>query len=380
MTVKYGKFEMPQKIVLDNDTATPTFGRFVAEPFERGFGHTVGNSLRRMLLSSMEAPAIISVRIEGVPHEYMAIDGVIEDMTNIILNLKGALLRKLPMQDDSYSREPRILTHKLEITQEMLDKNKGQYNVRLGDIIKEGMFEVVNPDLHLFYVTKPLKKQIDLRVAFGRGYVPSERHSIRDKTSDEILIDSPFSPTRLVNYFVENTRVGQDTDFDRLILEITTDGRLTPSEALSFASQIGMRHFEVFNKIKSFAISFDEGRGESDTDDDELMDKLGLRIDEIELSVRSTNCLSGANIDTIAELVSIPERKMLEFRNFGKKSLNEIKAKLEDMGLSLGMDLSRFGITADNVKEKVTKFQELRKGKREAKKEKEKELVQDEEE
>lgn len=380
MTVKYGKFEMPQKIVLDNDTATPTFGRFVAEPFERGFGHTVGNSLRRMLLSSMEAPAIISVRIEGVPHEYMAIDGVIEDMTNIILNLKGALLRKLPMQDDSYSREPRILTHKLEVTQEMLDKNKGQYNVRLGDIVKEGVFDVVNPDLHLFYVTKPLKRQIDLRVAFGRGYVPSERHSIRDKTSDEILIDSPFSPTRLVNYFVENTRVGQDTDFDRLILEITTDGRLTPTEALSFASQIGTRHFEVFNKIKSFAISFDEGRGESDTDDDELMDKLGLRIDEIELSVRSTNCLSGANIDTIAELVSIPERKMLEFRNFGKKSLNEIKAKLEDMGLSLGMDLSRFGITSDNVKEKVAKFQEMRKGKREAKKEKEKELVQDEEE
>src|SRR5262245_44166850 len=126
MTVKYGKFEMPQKIVLDSDTATPTFGRFVAEPFERGFGHTVGNSLRRILLSSMEAPAIISLRIEGVPHEYMAVEGIIEDMTNIVLNLKGALLRKLPMQEDAYSREARILTHKLEVTQEMLDKNKGQ--------------------------------------------------------------------------------------------------------------------------------------------------------------------------------------------------------------------------------------------------------------
>lgn len=381
MTVKYGKFEMPQKIVLDNDTATPTFGRFVAEPFEKGFGHTVGNSLRRMLLSSMEAPAIISLRLEGVPHEYMAVEGIIEDMTNIILNLKGALLRKLPMQDDAYSRELRILTHKLEVTQEMLDKNKGQYDVRLGDIVKEGTFEVVNPQLHLFYVTKPMKRQIDLRVAFGRGYVPSERHIVRDKTSDEILMDAPFSPTRLVNYYVENTRVGQDTDFDRLILEITTDGRLTPTEALSFASQIGTRHFEVFNKVKSFAISFDEGRGESDSDDDELMDKLGLRIDEIELSVRSTNCLSGANIDTIAELVSIPERKMLEFRNFGKKSLNEIKAKLQDMNLSLGMDLTRFGITSDNVKEKITKLQEIRKGKKESRKEKDKqEIIEEEEE
>ena len=380
MTVKYGKFEMPQKIALDSDTATLTFGRFVAEPFEKGFGHTVGNSLRRMLLSSMEAPAIMSIRIDGVPHEYMAVEGIIEDMTNIILNLKSALLRKLPTQEDAYSREPRIMTQKLEVTQEMIDKSKGQYDVRLGDIVKEGNFEVVNPELHLFYVTKPMKRQIDLRVAFGRGYVPSERHMVRDKTSDEILIDAPFSPIRLVNYYVENTRVGQDTDFDRLIIELTTDGRLTPTEALSFASQIGMRHFEVFNKIKSFAIAFDEGRGDTDSGDDELMDKLGLRIDEIELSVRSTNCLSGANIDTIAELVSIPERKMLEFRNFGKKSLNEIKAKLQDMNLSLGMDLSRFGITSDNVKEKIAKFQELRKGKKEAKKEKEKELVQEEEE
>lgn len=379
MAVKYGKFEMPQKIVQDPDTATNTFGRFVAEPFERGFGHTVGSSLRRMLLSAMEAPAVISLRIEGVPHEYMAVEGIIEDMTNIILNLKGALLRKLPMQEDAYARDIKLISHKLEVTQDMLDKNKGQVNIKLGDLIKDGLFEVVNPDLHLFYVTKPMKKQIDIRIAFGRGYVPSERHVVRDKTSDEVLIDAAFSPTRLVNYYVENTRVGQDTDFDRLILEITTDGRLTPAEALTFASQIGTRHFDVFNKVKPLVITMDEGRGDNDTDEDELMEKLGLRIDEIELSVRSTNCLSGANIDTIAELVSIPERKMLEFRNFGKKSLNEIKAKLQDMELSLGMDLSRFGITPDNVKDKVLKYQEMKKGRKESKKEKkEEELVQEE--
>ena len=247
----------------------------------------------------------------------------------------------------------------------ILIKNKGQYHVTLGDIIEDGTFEVVNPALHLFTVTKPMRRQIDLSIAIGRGYVPSERHNVRDKTADEILIDAAFSPVRLVNYFVENTRVGQDTDFDRLIFEVTTDGRITPTEAISFAAQIGVRHFEVFGKVKSYQLTFDEGLGEGDTDKDEMMEKLSLRIDEIELSVRSTNCLSGANIETIAELVSIPERKMLEFRNFGKKSLNEIKAKLNEMGLHFGMDLSRYGINADNAKDRIRQFLEEKKGRKE---------------
>lgn len=365
MSVKYGKFEMPQKILIEEVKENLNAARIIAEPFERGFGHTIGNSMRRMMLSSLEAPAIISLRIEGVPHEYMAIEGIVEDMTNIILNFKGALLRKLPSDEVPNSRDTRILTSMLEVTQDDLDKNKGQYKVTFSDVIKGGIFEVVNPDLHLFTVTKPMKRQIDLRVAIGRGYVPSERHMIFDKTTDEILLDAAFSPVRLVNYYVENTRVGQDTDFDRLIFEIVTDGRVTPAEAISFASQIGVKHFDVFTKVKSQALIFDEGLGEGDSDVDEMMEKLCLRIDEIELSVRSTNCLSGANIDTIAELVSIPERKMLEFRNFGKKSLNEIKAKLSEMGLSLGMDLSRYGITHDNVKEKVRHFVDEKKGKKE---------------
>lgn len=373
MSVKYGKFEMPHKISLDEETATANFARFIAEPFERGFGHTIGNSMRRMMLSSLEAPAIISVRIEGVPHEYMSIDGIVEDMTNIVLNFKGALLRKHIFEEGSNAREHRILTNVLEVTQDDLDQNNGQYDVTLSDIITDKTFEVVNGHLHLFTVTKPMKRQIDLRIAFGRGYVPSERHIVRDKTSDEILIDAAFSPVRLVNYFVENTRVGQDTDFDRLIIDVTTDGRVTPAEAVSFASQIGVKHFDVFTKVKAYALGFDEGFGEGDSDKDEMMDKLALRIDEIELSVRSTNCLSGANIETIAELVSIPERKMLEFRNFGKKSLNEIKAKLSEMGLHLGMDISRYGITADNVKDKIRIYQEARKGAKEKLKDKEKE-------
>lgn len=365
MSVKYGKFEMPQKITVGEDKSKPNFGRFVAEPFERGFGHTIGNSMRRMMLSSLEAPAIISVRIEGIPHEYMAIEGIVEDMTNIILNLKGALLRKLTLDDEPNSRDTRILTTILEVTQDDLDQHKGFYNVKLGHVAKQGNYEVINPDLHLFTVTKPMRRQIDLRVAIGRGYVPSERHVVRDKTSDEILIDSAFSPVRLVSYFVENTRVGQDTDFDRLIIEVTTDGRISPVEAVTFAAQIGKKHFEVFDKIQTQALTFDEGGDGGDADRDEMLDKLCLRIDEIELSVRSTNCLSGANIDTIAELVSIPERKMLEFRNFGKKSLNEIKAKLHEMGLSLGMDLARYGISPDNAKDKVRVLQEERKSKKE---------------
>lgn len=365
MSVKYGKFEMPQRITADEESPENHFARYIAEPFERGFGHTIGNALRRIMMSSLEAPSIISVRIEGIPHEYMSIEGIIEDMTNIILNFKGALLRKLPMDDIPNVRETRMLTKTIEVTQEDLDRNNGQYSVKLGDVIQEGNFEVVNPSLHLFTVTKPMRRQIDLRVAFGRGYVPSERHVLRDKTSDEILVDSAFSPVRLVNYYVENTRVGQDTDFDRLIIEITTDGRTTPADALSFAAQIGLKHFEVFNQFASYALSFDEKGGDRDGDQDELMDKLSLGIDEIELSVRSANCLTGASIETLAELVCIPERRMLEFRNFGKKSLNEIKAKLHEMGLHLGMDLGRFGITPDNVKEKIRQYRDEKKKKKE---------------
>ncbi len=358
MSVKYGRFEMPQQIQVEESSKSKTFGRFVAEPFERGLGHTFGNSMRRLMLTSLEAPAIIGIRLEGVPHEYMAMEGIVEDMTNIILNLKGALLRKLPTEEVANARSQRLLTKVLDITQEDLDNGKGQYEVKLKDIVENGIYEVVNPELHLFTVTKPMQKQVDLRVAFGRGYVPSERHVVRDRTTDEILIDAAFSPVSLVNYHVENTRVGQDTDFDRLILEVKTDGRVTALEAFSFATQIAQKHFEVFSKIQTHALSFEEDHVDSDADHDEMMEKLALRIDEIEFSVRSKNCLDGANIETIAELVSIPERRMLEFRNFGKKSLSEIKAKLTEMSLSLGMDLARYGITCDNVKEKIREYQE----------------------
>ncbi|PCI96091.1 DNA-directed RNA polymerase subunit alpha [Candidatus Aerophobetes bacterium] len=356
MTVKYGKFELPTKIKLDDKDKTDTFARFIAEPFERGFGHTIGNALRRIMLTSMEAPAIISVKFEGVPHEYMAIEGVIEDVTHIVLNLKSALLRKLPLEGETSLRGPITIPKDFEVTQEMLTASNGQYAVTLKEIMGDMTFDIVNPDLHIFTVTQPMKKKVFVKVAIGRGYVPSERHDLEHKVVDEIVLDSAFSPVALVNYFVENTRVGQDTDFDRLVLEVTTDGRITPHEALTFATQIGIHHFQVFDEIRLQDISFDLEEQENDSDKDVILSKLALKINEIELSVRSTNCLSQANIDTIAELVVMPESDMLRFRNFGKKSLNEIKAKLEEMGLHLGMDLSRYGINKDNVREIVQEY------------------------
>jgi DNA-directed RNA polymerase subunit alpha len=356
MAVKYGKFELPTKIKKDESSRTGTFARFIAEPFERGFGHTVGNALRRIILSSLEAPAIMSVRIEGVPHEYMAIDGIIEDMTHIVLNLKNALLRKLPTDEEGITRETKVVSKMLDITGDLLDKNNGQYVVTLKDLVGLSDFDIVNPDLAIFTVTKPMTRKVDIKVAMGRGYVPSERHLFGEKGVDEIIIDSAFSPVRLVNYFVENTRVGQDTDFDRLIIEVTTDGRISPEEALAFATQIGILHLQVFDQLKDHDLTFDQGEIELNTDRDALMAKLALKINEIELSVRSTNCLAGANIETIAELVVMPESEMLKFRNFGKKSLNEIKSKLEEMGLSLGMDLAKFGITRDNVKQIIQDY------------------------
>jgi DNA-directed RNA polymerase subunit alpha len=354
MAVVYGKFELPAKIKVDE--LSKNFARFIAEPFEKGFGHTIGNALRRIMLISLEAPAILSVKIEGVPHEYMAVEGIIEDMTHIILNLKGALLRKLPSEEESASRECKHISKVLDITQDMIEKGEGQYVVTVKDLLGSSSFELVNPELKIFTVTKPMNRRVDIKVAMGRGYVPSERHELLDRVTDEIILDTAFSPVRHVNYYVENTRVGQDTDYDRLIIEVTTDGRVKPEEALTFATQIGVLHFQVFDQLKIHALTFDKGETETNTDRDALMQKLGLKINEIELSVRSTNCLSGADIDTIAELVVMPESEMLKFRNFGKKSLNEIKSKLEEMSLHLGMDLSRLGINKDNVKQVIQEY------------------------
>ncbi len=304
----------------------------------------------------------MSVRIEGVPHEYMAIEGVIQDMTHIVLNLKGALLRRLTMGEDVHPRDIKLVTKVLDITEEMIEKGGGAYKVTLKDIMGPSDFEIVNPDHPIFTATKAMARRIDLRIGIGRGYVPSERNNHFDRQVDEIVIDSSYSPVRLVNYYVENTRVGQDTDFDRLIFEITTDGRVSPVEALTFAAQIGILHFEVFDSIKTHSVHFDKGEMQVNRDRDEVLQKLALKINEIELSVRSTNCLANANIDTIGELVVMPESDMLRFRNFGKKSLTEIKQKLDELGLSLGMDLSKYGINRDNIKQVIQTYTQEKTG------------------
>jgi DNA-directed RNA polymerase subunit alpha len=353
MAIKYGKFELPTKIKIDESPSSKGSARVVAEPFEKGFGHTVGNALRRILLTSLEAPALISVSMEGVSHEYTGVEGVIEDMTHIILNLKKGLLRKLPVSEESNSRSTKVISKLLEITQEMLDKNNGQYEVNLGELLGHSEFEVVNPDMTVFTATKPMKKQMSFRVMIERGYIPSEAFNLASKGPNEIVIDASFSPVRLVNYHVENCRVGGNTDMDRLVLEVTTDGRITAKEAVTFAAQIGILHLSVFDELKFQTITYEEDQEEEGADRDTLLNKLSLKISEIELSVRSTNCLAQADIDTIAELVIMSEPEMLKFRNFGKKSLNEIKAKLEEMGLHLGMDLAKYGLTRENVKDSV---------------------------
>lgn len=355
MSVKYGKFEMPERIKVDEASRTETFARFIVEPFERGFGHTIGNTLRRIMLASLEAPAILSVRIEGVPHEYMAVEGIIQDMTHIVLNLKGSLLKYIANDENTNPREIHTISQTLDITEEMLEKGGGEYVVTLKDIVQSPLFEVVNPKHVIFTVTKPMVKRVDLKISLGRGYVPSERHAF-EVGVDEIVIDSAFSPVRLVNYYVENTRVGQDTDFDRLIVEVKTDGRVTPVDALTFAAQIAVHHLDVFQSISASSIAFDKGESQGNRDRDEILSKLALKINEIELSVRSTNCLENANIETIGELVVMPESEMLRFRNFGKKSLTEIKQKLDELGLSLDMDLGKYGINRDNIKQIIDNY------------------------
>jgi DNA-directed RNA polymerase subunit alpha len=349
-SLKYGKFDMPERIKVEKKSTN--FAQFIIEPLERGFGHTLGNALRRVMLASLEAPAILSVRIEGVHQEYTAIDGIIEDVTYIILNMKGVLLRKLNTNKDANPREIKHVHAVLDITEEDIEKSGGQYYVTAKDLFVNSDYEVIQHEDKsrdvLFTVTKPLRNtRVDLKVGVGRGYVPCERHEF-ERAVHEIVIDSTFSPVLLVNYYVENTRVGQDTDFDRLILEVKTDGRITPEEALTHSSQIAIHHFKVFEKIATHSIDFDQGSSQSNKDRDGILQKLAKPVSHVELSVRSAHCLDNAKIHLVADLVLKEEAEMLTYRNFGKKSLTEIKDKLIEMNLHFGMEqelLNDYGIT-----------------------------------
>ena len=310
-------FAMPKKLVCDDDTATDLYGKFVAEPFERGYGMSVGNGLRRVLLSSIEGAAVTSMKIDGVMHEFSTIPGVLEDVTQIVLNVKQLVLR-------AHTRQPKMI---------MIEKDK-KGPVTAADLEVDETIEVINPELTLCTLTKAGKFRMELEVSRGRGYAPADKHKKEGQPIGMIPVDALFSPVKRVNFSVEDTRVGQVTDYDRLILEVWTNGSMSPKDALLYASNIFQRHLDLFVNYGSLP---DEPEEEAPTAvDEELQEKLKTPIGELELSVRSANCLREAKIHTIGELVGKSPQELLKYRNFGKKSLAEIEELLGGMGLGLG--------------------------------------------
>ncbi|GAB5560684.1 MAG: DNA-directed RNA polymerase subunit alpha [Synoicihabitans sp.] len=321
MPKRLGKFELPNKLTKVEEGSTPTYGKFIAEPFEAGYGHTIGNSLRRVLLSSIEGAAISSIKIEGVNHEFQSIDGVVEDVTDIVLNLKKVLI---------------IVEGEREETALLLKVNR-QGAVTAADIQADANITIVNPDQVICTLDTEQSFEAEITIKTGRGYYPGELNKKEEQAIGVIPIDSLFSPVKLVKYAVEATRVGQITDYDKLVLEIWTDGRISPDDALKQAGSILKHHLDVFDNVSEENFEFDNQQSEVSEEQNKLRKLLNMSVNEIELSVRAANCLNNANITTVGELAMKTEQEMLKYRNFGKKSLNEIKDKLEDLGLSLGM-------------------------------------------
>ncbi len=312
----------PKRLQIESDSLSDTYGKFKAEPFERGFGTTLGNALRRVLLSSLQGAAITSVRIKGVLHEFSTIPGVTEDVTDIILNLKGVLLKL----HGNEGRNIRIV-------------KKGAGVITASDIVTDSHVEVLNPDHHILTCSKEADVEIDMVVAMGKGYVPAERNRDEKAPVGTIPIDAIFSPIKKVNFTVTNARVGQITNFDKLNLEVFTDGSVRPDDAVAYGAKILKEQLQIF-------INFDEESETQSVDENEetrkINENLYRSVDELELSVRSANCLKNANIHLIGDLVQRSEAEMLKTQNFGRKSLNEIKDILAEMGLSLGMALDGF--------------------------------------
>lgn len=313
-------FTIPQYVKFD-EGATDRYARICVEPFERGYGTTVGNSLRRVLLASLEGSAVTAIRIEGINHEFSAVPGVQEDVTDIVLNLKRCQIRLNRQEALIFS-----FTH------------TGQKAVTVGDLFREQDIDVFNPDLVIFTATsKNTKVSMEIKVANGRGYMTAETFELEHAPLGTVYLDANFSPVTKVNFQVEDARVGQMTDYDRLILDIWTNGSISPEKALEEASALLIDHLRIFVKQEQEGLS---SLSESAAEDPEMTRKMNRSVDELELSVRAANCLKAASIRTIGELVSRSEHEMLQFHNFGKKSLDEIKSILETMNLSLGMKVS----------------------------------------
>ncbi|MDX2225541.1 MAG: DNA-directed RNA polymerase subunit alpha [Verrucomicrobiae bacterium] len=320
MPVRLGRFEMPKRLSKEEENPRENYAKFVAEPFEAGYGHTVGNSIRRVLLSSLEGAAITNARIEGALHEFCTIPGVTEDVVDIVLNLKKVLFN----------------IHDREIHQVRISVNK-EGAVTAGDIQCDQNLEVINPDLVICTLDKKQKFEAEFEVRVGRGFMCADENKQADMPIGMIPVDSLFSPVRKVKYAVENCRVGQRTDYDRLVVEIWTDGRITPEDALTQSAAILRHHLDVFVDYNNTEIEFEETKQEVSEENNKLKRLLAMSVNEIELSVRAANCLNNANITTVGQLAMKSEAEMLKYRNFGKKSLNEIKDKLKDLQLSLGM-------------------------------------------
>ena len=312
----------PEQIVRDNDPADSVYGKFVCEPLERGYGTTIGNALRRVLLASLQGAAFVAVKISGVQHEFTTIPGVLEDVTDIILNIKQV---RLAMDTDA----PQTVV--LDVRQ------KGE--VTAGDIQGNQHVEVLNPELHIATLTEDVEFHLELEVRMGKGYVPADMHEGLSEEIGLIKLDSSFSPVRKVAYSVEQARVGQMTNYDKLILEVWTDGSVTPEDAVAYSAKIIKDQISVFINFDE-QISDDSGLGSNDSG--EFNENLFKSIDDLELSVRATNCLRSANIALVGELVHRSENEMLKTKNFGKKSLDEIKNVLLDMGLDFGMKVDSF--------------------------------------
>ncbi len=311
------EFVLPKWVKME-EGATEKYARFVVEPFERGYGTTIGNSLRRVLLASLEGSAVTAIRIEGIQHEFSAIPGVHEDATDLVLNLKRCHIRL-------NREEPLIFSF----------KHKGAGEVTAGDVFKDTEVEVFSPEQVIFTATaKDTVVEMEIKVARGRGYATAEAFELEHAPLGTIYLDASFSPVTKVNFIVEDARVGQMTDYDRLILDVWTNGSIHPEAALQEAAELIIEHLRIF--VHQERKDSDDARG-GQPEDPELARKLGRPVEELELSVRAANCLKAANIRTIGDLIARTEAEMLQFHNFGKKSLDEINVILETLGLHLGM-------------------------------------------
>jgi DNA-directed RNA polymerase subunit alpha len=324
----WSDFQKPKKLDYDPETLTPNYGRFVAQPFERGFGTTIGNALRRVLLSSIEGAAITAVRVEGVLHEFSSLQGVVEDMTDVVLNLK-----QVPFK--LHGSGPKTL---------YLEK-KGPGVVTAADFEQDPDIEILDVNAHIATLSKEGSLKLEARLKKGRGYVVADRNADTDLPLGYIPVDSIHSPVRRVNYHVEGARVGQMTDYDKLILEVWTNGAVSPQEGISLASELLGDHLRIFSAFETRIEEREEAAAPEV--DPRMAEMLAKPIEELDLSVRSANCLKNANIRTLGDLVQRTEREMLSTKNFGRKSLDEIKDVLQSLGLSFGMSRMGAGARAD---------------------------------